>query len=92
MFFWLLGLIGLVLDVIVFGALAYVVIRNRWYVQALLVVGFVGAMGCSVAGILFLTDNKDTNDTAGAVLVVGGIALLLGTAATWFFLRGPKSG
>lgn len=60
--------------------LGYLVIKNRWYFQALLVV--VGILGIvvSVAGLRRVTDSVPTNDTTGIVLLIVGLGALTGDA------------
>ena len=82
----------LVINLIVLATIAFFVIRNRWYVQALLVLVFLGAIGAAVYGIRLLNDAEEANHTAGAILIVGGLALLMGCAVgTWFFFKYRKS-
>ena len=83
--------IRLVIYLIVLATIAFFVIRNRWYVPALLVLVFLGAVGATVYGIRLLNDSEQANHTAGAILIVGGLALLMGCAVgTWFFFNYRK--
>lgn len=75
-FFNALGFLTLLLVV----AAVVCIIRRRWYAEALLVVTSLGACGAMVYGVLLLDDTSGSNDTAGAILVVGGLAVLLGCA------------
>jgi hypothetical protein len=70
---------------------SYVVIRYRWYTQALLAVGGLAALAASVYGIVLLNESGGTS-VPGAVLLIGGIALLVGSAITArVLLRKPGS-
>jgi MYXO-CTERM domain-containing protein len=60
--------------------LLVVVIRRRWYAEALLAITAVAAVGCVGYGVVLLQNPGKASDTVGAVLVVGGVALLLGCA------------
>jgi hypothetical protein len=60
--------------------LLVVVVRRRWYAEALLAITAVAAVGCVGYGVVLLQNFGKASDTAGAVLVVGGLALLLGCA------------
>ena len=86
---------AIVIPVVVVGAVgAYVVIRARWYTEALFAVALIGAIGAAIAGVKWLSDSQTENDTAAAILFVGGIGLVLGcaVAARFLFPGRPPSG
>jgi hypothetical protein len=85
------GVIGIALDLLILAGVVY--LATRWPVPAAFAVGFIGAIACSIAGLLFLNDVKATNDTAGAVLLVGGLALFLGCAGlAWIYSAWKRPG
>jgi len=84
----------MVIPAIVGGAVGtYAVIRARLYTQTLFAIALVGAIAFVIAGIELLSDLQDANDTAAAILVVGGLGLILGCAfaAKFLFSARPPS-
>ena len=69
----------LILPALLIGitCLGHFVIRNRWYVQALLVVTAIVGLICSVVGLRRVTRSLEANDITGVlVLLIGVVALV----------------
>ncbi len=88
------GHVGASIPVLLAAALwFYLAIRNGWYLEFVLAFGFLAPLGLFIYGLHLLNDTQQTNNTAGAVLLVGAVGLLLGCAlVTWFlYFKRPRT-
>jgi len=67
----------------------YVVIKNRWYSQALLVTVALLGVVCSLLGLRRITDPVPANDSTGIVVLFIGAGALIGDG--WLAMKFRKS-
>jgi hypothetical protein len=85
-----LGLFEIIILLVLIGGV-YFIIRMKWYTQALIGIAVVGAVGATIAGLVMLFDDTNTNDMVATILTLGGIVLTLGCAIVAKFALSGQS-